>query len=404
MTRPLVELACEMRTELASRVLPYWFDTAQDFERGGYLLADDAVRGRGVAREKQLVSQSRMIWGFAHAHRKGFSTDQRSYLAAAEQGHRFLREHFLDSRHGGYFWKTDPGGERISDVKNLYAQAFVIYALVELHRASRQPEPLQQAMDLFGTLQRHGHDPRHRGWLEHFTRDWRLITKSTPGAEIEVPGLKSANAHLHLMEAYAELYDATRDEDVKDALSEAIEINARYFFPEQADRTALHRHPDWKPVADPKSAGLSYGHNVEFAWLLIRAQQVLGQAPAWGHFAALLDHALKYGWDHHRGGLYFSGSEAQPTASTDKVWWVQAELLAALTDGLKHKARSSYLDALEKLIRFLWAHQVDPRDGIWLATVTAVGQPKDPTKASSWKANYHDLRAMVKFIDAFGEK
>ena len=393
-----------MKTELAGKVLPYWFDTAQDTEHGGYLLADDAVRGRGAAREKQLVTQSRMIWGFAHAHRKGFSTDRRSYLGAAEQGHRFLRDHFLDRRRGGYFWKTDPSGKRISDVKNLYAEVFVIYALVELHRASRRPEPLEQAMELYQTLQRKTHDPRHGGWLEHFTRDWRLITKRAPGAEIEVPGLKSANAHLHLMEAYAELYDATRDEDVRDSLAEAIEINRKRFFPEPVENSAFHRHPDWKPVTDPKSTGLSYGHNVEFAWLMIYAQQALGEPPAWGHFAALLDHALQYGCDRVRGGLYFSGSDDPPATETDKQWWVQAELLAALTDGLKHEACSSYQDALDKLIHFIWTHQVDPRDGIWLATVTADGQPKNTSKANNWKANYHDLRAMTKFIDAFGEK
>jgi mannobiose 2-epimerase len=393
-----------MRAELASKVLPYWFDTAQDLEHGGYRLADDAVRGRRHAREKQLVTQSRMIWGFAHAHRKGFSTDQRSYLGAAEQGHRFLRDRFLDRKHGGHFWKTDPSGKLLSDVKHLYAEGFVIYALVELHRAGRRPEPLQQAMDQYHLLERHAHDARHGGWLEHFTRDWQPITKPTPGAEIEVPGLKSANAHLHLMEAYAELYDATRDGDVKRSLGEAIEINTRHFFSEQAGGFASYRHADWRPATDPTGAGFFFGHLVEFAWLRIRAQQVLGEPPDWNLFSRLLDHALTHGYDHARGGLYFSGTGERLAMQTDKEWWVQAELLAALTDGLKHDARASYLDALEKLIRFVWTHQVDPRDGIWLDTVTADGQPKVTTKADSWKANYHDLRAMLKFIEAFGEK
>src|SRR2546425_8253839 len=30
-------------------------------------------------------------------------------------------------------------------------------------------------------------------------------------------------------------------------------------------KSCFHRQPDWKEVTDPKSAGLSYGHNVEFA-------------------------------------------------------------------------------------------------------------------------------------------
>jgi mannobiose 2-epimerase len=257
-------------------------------------------------------------------------------------------------------------------------------------------------MDLYQTLQRRTHDRRHHGWLEHFTRDWRLITKRTPGADIEVPGLKSANAHLHLMEAYAELYDVSRDEDVRDSLAEALEINRTRFFAEPPARSPFHRHPDWTPATRPSSSGVCYGHDVEFAWLMIRAQQVLGVPPAWSHFDALLENALRFGWDHERGGLYFSGADGQPATRTDKLWWVQAELLAALTDGLLHEARPDRLDALEKLIRFVRTHQLDPRDGIWLATVAADGTPTNTSKANSWKANYHDLRAIVKFVDAFG--
>jgi mannose/cellobiose epimerase-like protein (N-acyl-D-glucosamine 2-epimerase family) len=46
-------------------------------------------------------------------------------------------------------------------------------------------------------------------------------------------------------------------------------------------------------------------------------------------------------------------------------------------------------------------HQVDPRDGIWLDTVTAHGRPKAPRNAHNWKADYHAVRAIVKFVEAF---
>lgn len=396
--------ARELRVELAEKVLPYWFDTAQDAQHGGYVLADDAVKGRGGATEKQLVTQSRMIWGFSQAHRKGFSSAQRNYLDAASQGYRFLRAHFLDAEHGGYFWKTDLAGRAVSEVKNLYAEVFVIYALVEYHRASGKPEPLAEALALYRVLQQRAHDAGHGGWYEHFTRDWQLIRERVPGAEIEVPGLKSANAHLHLMEAYAELFDATRDADVKKSLEEAVRINSTYFYPKQASKSCFHRNPDWSAVTDPKSAGLSYGHNVEFAWLLIRAQEVLGVPPDWDHFAAHVDHALQHGFDHQRGGLYYFGYGDQPATRTDKEWWVQSEMMAALTDGLKHQSNPAYAAALEKLLSFVWAHQVDSRDGIWLATVTANGEPKNPSKANNWKANYHDVRAILKFVEAFGKE
>ena len=65
------------------------------------------------------------------------------------------------------------------------------------------------------------------------------------------------------------------------------------------------------------------------------------------------------------------------------------------TRRLEHQA------ALEKLLTFVRAHMIDPRDGIWVGSVTPDGRPKETIKAGSWKANYHDLRAIIWFVEAF---
>lgn len=394
--------AREYKRQLAEKIMPYWYDTAVDRQYGGYLLSDDAAKKVLPATEKQLVTQSRMVWGFAHAHRKGLSTADRNYLNAAEQGYRFLLAHFLDPESGGYYWTTDPAGKPLNQRKIVYGEAFVIYAFVEYYRASYDEAALKRAMDLYSTLQRRAHDREHGGWIEHFERDWTPMLKRGPEAIVEVGGMKSANTHLHLMEALTELYDATHDAGVRKSLQEAVKINATYFYPREAGQSCFHRHLDWKPATEPSSAGLSYGHNVEFAWLFIRAQRVLGEPLSWDHFNAHLEHALKYGYDHQRGGLYSRGKDDQPATDTDKVWWVQAEMLAALTDALQHKQDRACSEAMDKLVDFIFKYQANPADAIWLDTVAADGTPKNTAKAHAWKANYHDVRAMVKFVEAFG--
>lgn len=399
----LPSCARAFKTELANRILPYWFDTAQDTNHGGYLLADDLVRGRTTPKDKALVTQARMIWTFSLAHRKGYSDARRNYLKAAEQGYRFLLDHFRDEQHGGYFWRTDLQGKPLKEHKIVYGQSFVIYALVEYHRASGDKQALQHAKDLYLALQKHAHDARLQGWTEHFQRDWTPLALRDPAGEVEVAGLKSANTHLHLMEALTELYEVTHDPELRKSLEESLRLNATYFYPLDASRSCFHRNPDWSVVTDPRSAGLSYGHNVEFAWLMIRAEQVLGRQPSWKHFYAHLDHALKVGWDTDRGGLYHRGMGNQPPYDTGKVWWVQAEMMAALTDALLHKPNPSYAAALARLIDFIAKFQTDAKDGIWIDSVTAEGQPKSTGKAHAWKANYHDVRAIQKFIDGFAQ-
>lgn len=398
------EYARQFKQELIQKVLPYWYDTAVDKQRGGFVLADDAAKPARPATEKQLVTQCRMVWGFSHAKLKNLGDGKRDYLRAAQQGYRFLLDHFLDQENGGYFWATDLDGKVVNPRKIVYGESFVMYAFVEYYRASGDKAALEHAMDLFKVLQKRSYDSKNGGWIEHFQRDWTPILTRSPEAIVEVSGYKSANTHLHLMEAFTELYDATRDGEVRKALNESLEINKKYFYPLDPGKSCFHRRLDWKPVTDPSSAGLSYGHNVEFAWLMVRAENALGRNPSWNQFYAHLDHALKYGYDHERGGLYSRGVDDQPANDTDKIWWVEAEMLAALTDALKHRDDAPYSKALDSLLGFVTKYQADPKDGVWLDTVTAEGKPKVTAKAHNWKANYHDVRGLVKFIEVFEQR
>jgi mannobiose 2-epimerase len=399
---PFPQHATAYRAQLSQRILPYWL-AKLDSTNGGFLLSDDAVRGQSTPKEKQLVSQARMVWTFAHAKRHGLDDADRSCLKAAWSGYIFLTNHFRDAVEGGYYWKTDLTGRAINDRKIIYGESFVIYAFVELYRATKSPQPLEQAMELYRVIQRHAHDAPHRGWHEHFTRDWKRLADRDPAAEVEVAGLKSANTHLHLQEALAELYEVTRDPDVKRSLVESLDLNKRYFYPKDAGQSCFHRQPDWKEVTDPSSAGLSYGHNVEFAWLMIRAEEILGQQPDWPHFYAHLNHALEHGYDHEHGGLYHRGTGNEPASDRNKIWWVEAEMMAALTDALRHQENAAQRQALEKLVHFVNEHQTDSRTGIWMDTVTVDGKPKSTGLAHSWKANYHDVRALVKFSESFSK-
>jgi mannobiose 2-epimerase len=342
-----------------------------------------------------------MVWAFSIAQIEGYSDTNWNYLKAATQGYHFLLDHFFDRQNGGYFWTTDLEGKPVNDCKFLYGQAFTIYAFVEYYRASGDTEALNHAMELYHTIQTHLYDTRNGGWFEHAEANWKLLSPGDPRNHVEVVGYKSANSHLHWMEALTELYDATHDPDVKKSLAEALRINATYFYPNDPSQCAFHRQFDWKPVTVPSSAGLSYGHNVEFAWLMIHAENVLGQKPSWDHFYALLNHALKNGYDHERGGLYYRGFDDQPATDTEKIWWVQAEMLSALTTALKHKDDPRDEVALSQELQFIKTYQVGPKGGVWLYTVAADGKPTDTTLANSWKANYHDVRAMMKFVGAF---
>ena len=294
----------------------------------------------------------------------------------------FLLEHFRDPKHGGLFWKTDLSGRMHSDRKILYGQAFVLYALVEYFRATGDRDALDEARSVFEMLLERAHDDAHGGWLEHFGRSWRPIRRPGRHVEVEVGGLKSANTHLHVMEALSELYVETGDPAVGASLAETVDVCTAHFYPEDPSASSQHRASDWGRAGRP---GVSYGHNVEFAWLLLGAEKALGRKPSLTRSEAYLSHAL-----------------AAP--ETDRVWWVEAETLAALTIAVSSRPQPRYVEALESLLEFLLTYQIDPVDGIWLHTVAADWRPVNPTKVATWKDAYHELRASVLLTEAFGPR
>lgn len=404
---------------LRDRVMPYWLRTAPDPVHGGYLLQDahpGPARGRPFvlgARmrrrpsppsppRKYLVTQARMLYGFSLAHRLGLGAGKPDLLHAAGLGYRYLSETMVDERHGGLVSVTEADGSVVDARKLLCGHTFAVYGLVEYHRASGHQAALDLALELFRLLEAGLRDRDYGGWIEHADHAFVPLRYTVPPARglVGVAELKSADAHLHWMEALAELYEATGDGAVGAALEEVLHLNRTWFFSPPAATASPVRTRDWRPIGGSRYDVLSYGHAVEFAWLMIRAQQVLGVPPAWDHFHALMRHVLRWGFDHQRGGVYLSGPGVGPATDRRKAWWPQAEALAALADGWVERL-PEYEQVLTRLVGWILGHQVLPEDGIWLSVTDEIGQPLDRTKAGPWKSAYHDVRAMTKFVATF---
>jgi mannobiose 2-epimerase len=393
--------------------MPYWLRTTPDLLHGGYRLMDrpEPMRRwwlptrRQVAPaspRKYLVTQARMLYGFSLAHRLGLGCGRDDYLHAAELGYRFLAGKMFDQEYGGMVSVTETDGSLIDSRKLLYGHAFAVYGLVEYHRATGAQPPLRLALEIYGMIQTHFHDREHGGWMEHADRGFRPLSYTLPPATgiVGVVELKSADAHLHWMEALTELYQVTGDGNVGDSLSEAVHLGRTYFFPATAGAAQPLCTREWRPLGGSRYDLLSYGHVLEFAWLMVQAQQVLGVSPAWDHFHALTGHVLRWGWDHRRGGVYYSGRSGGPALDRRKVWWTQAEALAALADAWEERL-PGYEEALSGLVDWVLARHALPPDGVWITSTDEAGAPLDPTKAGPWKGAYHDLRAMTKYIAAF---
>lgn len=392
---------------LQRELIPHWYPGTVDKEHGGFhqnLARDWSPR---PDRSRFLVYQARMTW--TAAAYAAFNRDRREeFLAHARHGLAFLDTVMRDRERGGFHWilgrdgKVDPS---LGDEKHVYGISFVIYAGSKLRAVGGDDRALAVARDAFDWLEAHSHDTQHGGYFEALKRDGTPIVSWDPDAPLAQRmdrlgvyyGFKTMNSHIHMLEALTELARVDSRPVVKERLREVFEI-VRDKIAVEPGALNLYLTRDWRAIP----AHDSFGHDIETAYLLVEAAEVLGipdDDRTWKVARGLVDHALDWGWDERFGGFYDKGdSFAGAAYGTTKVWWTQAEGLNALLVMHKKfgKRTERYLNAFHKHWDFIRGHIIDPKDGGWFSETkrdgTLIG---DGDKANPWKANYHSSRALM---------
>ena len=398
----------QITTHLETGIIPFWLNNGVDKDYGGYLTCFDKNGKPAGDTDKYIVTQTRMIWGmsaFCRRYPKNVALAE-----AARQGVVFFINHFWDSVHGGWFWKTARDGAVIDHGKVVYGQSFAIYVLSEYTLATGDPRGLEYAEATFDLLQKYCTDTLRGGYYENLEPDWTI---SAPG--FAAGDRKSLDIHMHLMEAFTTLAACSKKEIHRRKLEEVIEIILNKMINKKSgcgqNQFDLDFHPipaidirrTWNAeratgevVATPTDT-TSYGHNVELAWLLNRAGEVLGKpADYYNHVTQkLVDHAIAHGLDHELGGVYRDGLHEGDALVRDKEWWQNCEVLVGFLDAYEHFTDNRYCDAFLKTWNFDSKHLINHSVGEWLQLVDKEGKELVGDIGNPWKAIYHTGRAMV---------
>ncbi|GMH40059.1 hypothetical protein BSKO_07963 [Bryopsis sp. KO-2023] len=364
----LKEYADYFDQQLRTQTLPFWYGK---LDRG-----------------KHIVAQSRLIWLFSYTHLKGFNADGVDSLKAAAAGFEFVSSKMRDPVNGGYYWSVDKQGNVQDDRKMMYGQSFVLYAFTTYFKASGDPKAKGLAMELFQTLVDKAQDTTtgFGGWFEHFTADWTVLSEGdTP---LSQPGLKSQNFVMHFMESLTDLLLVTGDPTVRSTLTQVVDKDVTVFYP--PDPAKIVRRVDFTGGA---TGGTDvYAHALESAWLRIEAESALGRGLDWSTFDAYMTNMIAKGIDGKSGGMSDSG---------ELVWWAQGEVMSGIAVDKEFRGGKQHEEVLLRLLRFVECHLVDPNDGIWWWSVNSDGSVRNGRKFGKWKAGFHAVRGMVKFVKAY---
>jgi mannobiose 2-epimerase len=410
-------LAVVLRHSLRDELLHAWYPRAVDRDSGGFLSEFDDHFNPTANQDKMIVTQSRHVWTTARASQ--FLPGDTMYLPASAQGFLFLRDHMWDREQGGFYWLVTRGGTPKEDapgriVKQAYGEAFAIYALAGYYDASHDARALALAKETFRWLDTHAHDAQYGGYFNYLERDG---TPMRSGYANDLP--KDQNSSIHLLEAFTELYRVWPDSLLRDRLNEMLRL-VRDTMRTDPGYLQLFFSADWKPLsyrdssdsmrkADHFHDHVSFGHDIETAYLMLEASEALGREhDARTERAAkqMTDHALRHGWDSRVGGFYDEGyylkGKPDITITHDtKNWWAQAEGLNTLLLMADRYPRDAlhYEDHFLQQWTYIDRYLIDHQYGGWYVG----GLDKEPgartaLKGQIWKAAYHDGRALMNVI------
>jgi mannobiose 2-epimerase len=408
-------LVCRDKTEsyLSQSLLPFWLERIQDPVNGGFITHFDEFGVDTGEDNKSLISQTRSIYTMASAHKAGFGGGKCAVMA--KSGIDFLIEKMWDKKYGGFYWIVDRSGNVLKDDKALYGQSFAIYCLSEYAIVFNDPAVLKYAEKTFDLIQNYCYEPQYGGYLEMFDRSWELAGPGKAGGD-----RKTLDVHMHLMEAFTCFYESSRKNIHKHKLIDVIEILiSKILHPEH--KTGIPQFtPDWKQAPQIKfdivwgwdrytdgeqkanpSDNTCYGHNAEFAWLLIHALKILKFNISDYHdlLIRIFDHTVDNGIDPEFGGVFVEGSHKGGVYDKEKEFWQQAEVLIGMLDAYLLTEDPKYWLAYKNVFDFTFDKVINHKVGEWWPLLSREGDPVWRHMGHAWKTNYHTVRSMIQSID-----
>lgn len=390
----------EARVLLETNILSFWQEQMVDYRQGGFYGRIDGYNVLHPDAEKGAVLNARILWTFAAAARVLNNTP---YRILAARAYDYLMQRFIDREQGGVYWSLNADGTPLDTKKQTYAIAFAIYGLAEYVRLTNNQEALNAAIRLFEDLEAHAYkwdnekmSKCKNGYVEALTRDWQPIADMRL-SEKDENGVFTMNTHLHVLEAYTNLYrvlkNVQRDdvqgtkERITKQLRTLIDIFANRIFDPATGHLMLFFDEKWQP----SNTHTSPGHDIEAAWLLHEALEVLGDEE-------LLNQTLPV--------IHSLAQAAEDDIMDEKEWWCYAEAVVGYIDQWKlyqdEKPIESNinLELAETAFHYIQTHLMDRENGEWFWTILPDGTPdRTHDKAGFWKCPYHNSRMCIEIIE-----
>lgn len=391
MSAKLKQLKSELSAELDA-ILNYWSKHTVDNQNEGFIGQIDFNEQIIANSEKGAVLNARILWSFSASYQV---TKNEEHKELAKRAFEFLSKYFYDTEFGGLFWSINVD-KTSKDTKNqIYALAFAIYGLSEYYAISKDEKALEIAINLYLKIQEHSFDPENKGYFEAFTRDWQPI-EDLRLSEKDANEKKTMNTHLHIVEAYVNLFKVWKDKTLQKDIIELLGTINEHFINTETGHLRLFFDENWIEKPDV----ISYGHDIEAAWLLLQCAEISEDEnliEIYKKHAIQMAEVTQEGLDTD-GGLWYELEPKNNELIAEKHWWVQAEAMIGFYNAYQLTGDEKFLDLVLNNWNFTKKYILDKQNGEWFWGVYKDYSLIEKDKAGFWKCPYHNSRACLELI------
>lgn len=385
------ELKEALSVELV-RILNYWKEQTVDLEQGGFY---GRINHQGIVdatAPKGLVLNARILYAFSAGYQQ---TKQAQYLQMAQRAFKYLCTYFYDKTFGGMFWSVDAAGRPLDTKKQVYGIAFCIYALSEYHIAFESKEALVLAKELYELLEAKSLDKENGGYFEAYSQGWAFL-ESPKLSNKDQDSPKTMNTHLHLLEAYSNLYLIWPHQKLKDSIVSLLD-NFKQHFISPIGHLQLFFSANWQLESDI----ISYGHDIEASWLIWEAAKMVEdeqQLVDTKQLVLSIAQAARKGLEND-GSLLNESNTELTVWNNERHWWQQAEAMVGWTNAWQLNGLSENLETVFENWNFIKTHLLDLEKGEWFWGVNHdYSKMILEDKAGFWKCPYHNTRMCIEML------
>ena len=384
--------------QLESVIMPFWRKYMPDNTHGGYYGQVNLDLTPDFNTEKGLILNARLLWTFSSVYKLLKNPLDKEL---ADRSYQFLKECFLDNEYSGYYWSLNPDGSPAETKKQIYAEAFTIYGFSEYYKINGDQKVLDDAIELFHLIEKHSFDTKENGYIEACDRKWNELVDLRLSAK-DMNEKKSMNTHLHILEAYANLYRVWPDKILEEKLENLISVFKDKIVSTEDYHLNLFFDEHWNSKANL----ISYGHDIEASWLMYEAALVLGKKSV---IEDIKETCLKVAYAALKGfrpvGAFVYEDDRDEKHHDYLVeWWPQAEGMVGCLNSYALNGDTELIEKAVLISRFIEKNIVDHENGEWFFRVDLEGSPiRSYEKAGFWKCPYHNARACIEILDRVSE-